>query len=72
MRALQAHRSYRSCWFQCARRLGRAVRLAPAALGIHVTVFDPDPDPDPDSKQAALLTQCLTDSLTGLGTALQR
>jgi arginase len=45
-------------------------QLAPAALGIHVTVFDPDLDPD--GRQAALLTQCLTDGLTGLGSASRR
>jgi arginase len=45
-------------------------QLVPAALGIHVTVFDPDLDPD--GRQAALLTRCLTDGLTGLGPALPR
>ena len=42
-------------------------QLAPAALGIHVTVFDPDLDPD--GQQATLLTQCLTEGLANLGTA---
>jgi arginase len=44
-------------------------QLAPAALGIHVTVFDPDLDPD--GRQAALLSQCLADGLADLGSTLR-
>ena len=42
--------------------------LAPAALGAHVTVFDPDLDPD--GRCADLLVEVLVDGLGDLGTAV--
>lgn len=41
--------------------------LAPAAVGVSVTVFDPDLDPD--GQHAALLTEVLSSGLQSLGTA---
>lgn len=42
--------------------------LAPRAVGASVTVFDPDLDPD--GRSARLLTEVLTDGLSGLGSGL--